>query len=95
MPARNSRKEICRKHFNQPLSAISNYLKGSRRVLDNVTDERSGMLRDALETLAGPAFYLVQDPVHRLVTFERCMGRQTAVQDIESYTELEVVQHGD
>ncbi len=33
-------------------------------------------LRDALETLAGPAFHLVQDPVHRLVTFERCAGRQ-------------------
>jgi len=30
------------------------------------------MLRDALETLAGPAFYLVQDPVHRLISFERC-----------------------
>ena len=33
------------------------------------------MLRDALETLAGPSFHLVQDPVHRLVTFDRCMGR--------------------
>ena len=29
-------------------------------------------LRTALETLAGPAFRLVEDPVHRLVTFERC-----------------------
>lgn len=29
-------------------------------------------LRDALETLAGPAFHLVQDAVHRLITFERC-----------------------
>jgi conjugative transfer region protein (TIGR03748 family) len=29
-------------------------------------------LRDALETVAGPAFNLVQDPVHRLITFERC-----------------------
>lgn len=29
-------------------------------------------LQDALETLAGPAFHLVQDPVHRLITFERC-----------------------
>ncbi|MCP4995358.1 MAG: pili assembly chaperone [Gammaproteobacteria bacterium] len=31
------------------------------------------MLRDALKTLAGPAFSLVQDPVHRLITFELCM----------------------
>ena len=29
-------------------------------------------LRTALETLAGPAFVLVEDPVHRLVTFELC-----------------------
>ena len=29
-------------------------------------------LRDALETVAGPAFNLVQDPVHRLITFVRC-----------------------
>ncbi|MCP4935762.1 MAG: hypothetical protein GY927_16530 [bacterium] len=29
-------------------------------------------LKDALETLAGPAFHLVQDSVHRLITFERC-----------------------
>ncbi len=31
-------------------------------------------LRVALETLAGPAFRLVVDPVHRLVSFERCMA---------------------
>ena len=29
-------------------------------------------LQDALETLAGPAFRLVEDPLHRLVSFERC-----------------------
>ncbi len=29
-------------------------------------------LRQALETLAGPVFRLVQDPVHRLVSFELC-----------------------
>ena len=53
------------------------------------------MLRDALETLAGPAFHLVQDPVHRLVTFERCMPRQIAVRDIGPNIKLEVVQDGD
>ncbi len=36
-------------------------------------------LRDALQTLAGPAFLLVQDPVHRLITFERCGAPWTAV----------------
>jgi type IV pili sensor histidine kinase/response regulator len=29
-------------------------------------------LQTALETLAGPAFRLVEDPVHRLLTFVRC-----------------------
>ncbi len=29
-------------------------------------------LQQALETLAGPAFRLVEDPAHRLVSFERC-----------------------
>ena len=29
-------------------------------------------LRRALETLAGPTFTLVQDPVHRLIAFEPC-----------------------
>ncbi|MCP3667404.1 MAG: hypothetical protein GY696_33740, partial [Gammaproteobacteria bacterium] len=36
------------------------------------------MLKDALKTLAGPAFYLVQDPVHRLISFERCAGNPFA-----------------
>ncbi len=35
--------------LNQPLSAISNYLMGSRRLLADDTDERSAILRDALE----------------------------------------------
>lgn len=53
------------------------------------------MLRDALETLAGPAFHLVQDPVHRLVTFERCMGQQTAARDTGPNIKLEVARDGD
>ncbi len=31
-------------------------------------------LRVALKILAGPAFTLVEDPVHRLISFERCAG---------------------
>jgi len=34
--------------LNQPLTAIANYLKGARRLLNDETDERSSMLRDAL-----------------------------------------------
>ena len=48
-------------------------------------------LRDTLKTLAGPAFNLVQDPVHRLVTFERCSTDRLAVRDIGTPIEKEVV----
>jgi two-component system, LuxR family, sensor kinase FixL len=41
--------------LNQPLSAISNYLKGSRRLLEGAADERSGTLRGALEKAADQA----------------------------------------
>ena len=37
-------------------------------------------LKGALETLAGPAFRLIEDPVHRLVVFERCAMEWQAVQ---------------
>jgi two-component system sensor kinase FixL len=35
--------------LNQPLSAISNYLKGSRRLLEASSDERSSMMREAMD----------------------------------------------
>lgn len=41
--------------LNQPLSAITNYMKGSRRLLEGRTDEDSAMIRDALEHAAGQA----------------------------------------
>jgi two-component system sensor kinase FixL len=41
--------------LNQPLSAIANYMKGSRRLLEDSSDERSGMLRDAMDKAAEQA----------------------------------------
>jgi two-component system sensor kinase FixL len=41
--------------LNQPLSAISNYLKGSRRMLEGDSDEKSTTMRDALEKAADQA----------------------------------------
>ena len=41
-------------------------------------------LRQALETLAGPAFHLVEDPVHRLVAFERCVMEWQAANHLVS-----------
>ena len=52
-------------------------------------------LRDALEILAGPAFHLVQDPVHRLITYERCAMDRVAVEDTATTIEREVAQDDD
>jgi two-component system sensor kinase FixL len=41
--------------INQPLSAIVNYLKGSRRLLEQITDERSGVAREAVDNAAEQA----------------------------------------
>jgi two-component system sensor kinase FixL len=41
--------------LNQPLSAISNYLTGSRRLLEGRTDEKSTLTRDALQKAADQA----------------------------------------
>jgi two-component system, LuxR family, sensor kinase FixL len=41
--------------LNQPLSAIANYLKGSRRLLENNSDEQSTRLRDAVDKAADQA----------------------------------------
>jgi len=49
-------------------------------------------LRGALETLAGPAFHLVQDPIHRLLSFEPCAGEPLAVQGTQATLDKEVAQ---
>jgi two-component system sensor kinase FixL len=41
--------------LNQPLSAIANYVKGSRRLLEPSADEHSGMIREALDKAADQA----------------------------------------
>jgi two-component system sensor kinase FixL len=41
--------------INQPLTAISNYLKGCRRLLERSTEEKSVMLRQAVEQAADQA----------------------------------------
>jgi len=52
-------------------------------------------LRDALETLAGPAFHLVQDPVHRLITFARCDPEPVATHETVRKADAEVTQDDD
>jgi two-component system, LuxR family, sensor kinase FixL len=41
--------------LNQPLSAIANYLKGSRKLLESAPDARSIMIRDAMDKAADQA----------------------------------------
>jgi len=41
--------------INQPLTAIANYLKGCRRLLEKSTDERAPVLRDAVNQAADQA----------------------------------------
>jgi two-component system sensor kinase FixL len=41
--------------LNQPLSAIANYMKGSRRLLEHASDDRSALLRDAMDKAAEQA----------------------------------------
>jgi two-component system, LuxR family, sensor kinase FixL len=41
--------------LNQPLSAIANYMKGSRRLLENSVDDRAPLLRNAMEKAAEQA----------------------------------------
>src|SRR5215470_9935030 len=38
--------------LNQPLTAIANYMKGSRRLLEGRADEQAGMVRDAIDKAA-------------------------------------------
>lgn len=70
--------------LNQPLSAISNYLKGSRRMLETASDERSVTLRDALEKAADQAMRAGQI-IRRLRDF---VQRGESERRVESITKL-------
>ena len=52
-------------------------------------------LRQALETLAGPAFQLVQDPIHRLIAFELCTSDWRVAQGAGHNTLMGVPRHGE
>ena len=63
--------------LNQPLSAIANYLKGSRRLLEESTDERSATLRDAVDRAAEQALRAGQ-VIRRLRDFVGPRGKRAA-----------------
>ena len=70
--------------LNQPLSAISNYLKGSRRLLDGATDEKSVAMCDALDKAADQAMRAGQI-IRRLRDF---VARGESERRVESITKL-------
>ena len=70
--------------LNQPLSAISNYLKGSRRLLEGNSDEKSATMRDALDKAADQAMRAGQI-IRRLRDF---VSRGESERRVESVTKL-------
>ena len=70
--------------LNQPLSAINNYLKGSRRLIGEDGDERAVMLRDALDKAADQAMRAGQI-IRRLRDF---VSRGESERRVESVTKL-------
>ena len=70
--------------LNQPLSAISNYIKGSRRLLDNRSDEDSLQIRDALQA-AGDQAVRAGQIIRRLRDF---VSRGESEKTIENIAKL-------
>jgi two-component system, LuxR family, sensor kinase FixL len=70
--------------LNQPLTAISNYLRGSKRLLEDSRDEKSVVMRDALEKAADQALRAGQI-IRRLRDF---VSRGESERRMESITKL-------
>jgi two-component system sensor kinase FixL len=70
--------------LNQPLSAISNYLKGSQRLLEGASDERSATMRDALNKATDQAMRAGQI-IRRLRDF---VSRGESERRVENITKL-------
>ncbi|MEJ2624444.1 MAG: PAS domain S-box protein [Pseudolabrys sp.] len=70
--------------LNQPLSAISNYLKGSRRLLTDAPDEKTTMLREAMDK-AGDQAMRAGQIIRRLRDF---VARGESDRRVESIAKL-------
>ena len=70
--------------LNQPLSAIANYLKGTRRLLEGSSDEKSAAMRDALDKAADQAMR-AGHIIRRLRDF---VARGESERRVESITKL-------
>ena len=72
--------------LNQPLSAIANYMKGSRRLLEDGTDERAAILRDAMEKASEQALRAGQ-VIRRLRDFVARGESERRVEDVRKLVE--------
>jgi two-component system, LuxR family, sensor kinase FixL len=70
--------------LNQPLSAIVGYMKGSRRLLESGGEDRSGLLRDAMDK-AGDQALRAGQIIRRLREF---VGRGDSERRVESVKKL-------
>lgn len=70
--------------LNQPLSAIANYMKGSRRLLENNPDERTATVREAMDKAAEQALRAGQI-IRRLRDF---VARGESERQVESLSKL-------
>ena len=72
--------------LNQPLSAIANYMKGSRRLLEENADERSTILREAMDKAAEQAMRAGQ-VIRRLRDFVARGESERRVEDVKKLVE--------
>ena len=72
--------------LNQPLSAIANYMKGSRRLLEENPDERSTILREAMDKAAEQAMRAGQ-VIRRLRDFVARGESERRVEDVKKLVE--------
>jgi two-component system sensor kinase FixL len=72
--------------LNQPLAAIANYMKGSRRLLENRQDRGLGTLRDAMDKAADQALR-AGDIVRRLRDFVSRGESERRIEDLKKLIE--------
>src|SRR6202020_620606 len=72
--------------LNQPLSAIANYMKGSRRLLEDSSDERGMILRDAVDK-AGEQALRAGQVIRRLRDFVARGESERRVEDVRKLVE--------
>jgi two-component system, LuxR family, sensor kinase FixL len=72
--------------LNQPLAAIANYMKGSRRLLENRQDQGLNVLRDAMEKAADQALR-AGDIIRRLRDFVSRGETERRVEDVKKLIE--------